>query len=339
MPRLYTRRETQLKKNKKNINNFKQLNIMKRIFLTCVAVIVATIAIKAQQIAVVSPSPEDATTLYTDLNLAIKGAANGSTIYLSGGGFQINDTTRITKKLTIIGIGHRPDNDNADGNTIVSGNLQFEEGSDNSVLMGVYLSGHVYLGTGAKAVNTVLVQYCNINTVQVRNGNCQNIRINRNYLREGSNGGNSTINFTNNVLRSIGSVNGGVIDHNVITGGSSASNSRVTNNILIGSFSASNGVFNNNMATSSVGDSCVIVDSWENVLQNYSDGISPNKNYALKGDTGKNAATDGTDIGIYGGTGFKDSALPPMPRITAKQIANQTDENGQLNAQIIIKTE
>ncbi|MDR1593492.1 MAG: hypothetical protein LBS43_03260 [Prevotellaceae bacterium] len=126
---------------------------MKKVLLTWMAIFAAIVAADAQQISVVAPN--NATTLYTDLNLAIQGAAAGSTIYLSGGGFQINDSTKITKKLTIIGIGHKPNNDNADGNTVVSGNLFFEGGANNSAVMGLYLSGEV-------AVNNFLLRYCNV---------------------------------------------------------------------------------------------------------------------------------------------------------------------------------
>jgi hypothetical protein len=167
---------------------------MKTKIFTTIFCIVSIATVNAQQISVVAPG--GTTTLYTDLNLAIQGAASGSTVYLSGGGFQINDNTKITKKLTIIGVGHRPDNDNADGNTIVSGNLQFEGGSDNSALMGVYLSGGIYIGAD-KAVNNILVRYCNISSVNVGYSNCQGVVINQNYVR------------------------GGIIDHNIFldTGG------------------------------------------------------------------------------------------------------------------------
>ena len=155
----------------------------------------------AQQIAVVAPG--GATSIYTSLDNAVKEAAAGSTIYLSGGGFQINDSTKITKKLNIIGIGHRPNNDNADGNTNVSGNLFFEGGSSNSSVLGIYLSGNINIGTAENAVNSILVRFVNANSIQVMNSGCQSIEINQNYLRNTSNGGNSTVHFSNNVVHSL----------------------------------------------------------------------------------------------------------------------------------------
>jgi hypothetical protein len=275
--------------------------------------------------------------LYTSLDSAITQAAAGSTIYLSGGGFQVKDETKITKKITLIGLGHKPDNDNADGNTMVSGNLFFEDGSSGSTLMGIYLSGNVYAGLADASVKDILVRYCNVNSVQVRNSNCTYIRVNQCYLRNGSNGGNSAIRFTNNVMHSVGSVLGGVIDHNVILYNSNATNSRVTNNVLMESMNAS-GVFNHNMSTSNQGDKCTQVAKWDTVLVDHTKGINPNANYALQNGFGVKAATDSTDIGIYGGMGFSDIATPRMPRIVARKVGEQTNDDGTLHIELDVKT-
>jgi hypothetical protein len=306
---------------------------MKNILLS-VLFAMATTA-NAQQIAVVSP--QDVSVLYTDLNRAILSASSGSAIYLSGGGFQINDSVKITKKLTLIGIGHRPDSDHTDKNTLVSGNLFFEDGSDGSSVMGIYLSGNIHIGTGSTAVHTVLVRYCNANAIDIRNSGCLHIQINQNYLRGGSNGGNSTVAFTNNILNSVNNINGGIISHNVITGGGGASNSQVKDNIFLNGH-VSSSITSHNMATSSVGDNCVVITDWTNILAGPNNGVSPTSNYHLKSDTGRTVASDRTDIGIYGGvTGFKDSALPPIHRIVFKSVPDRVDENGKLEVQVQIK--
>ncbi|MDR1091795.1 MAG: hypothetical protein LBL79_12045 [Prevotella sp.] len=329
---------------------------MKKVFLTWMAFFAAIVAANAQQISVVAPG--GATTLYASLDTAITQAAAGSTLYLSGnlsgGGFQVKDETKITKKLTIIGIGHKPDNDNADGFTIISGNLFFEGGSGNSALMGVHLSGNVHIGTGEVAVNNFLLRYCNVNSVQIQNSNCQGIVINQNYIRERSGGGNSAITLTNNVLHSINSVNGGVIDHNIVRYNQyssyhnyallNVSNTQISNNILIDASNIHSGsecIIRNNMLNADWGDetngTIKIVGDWEDVFEGPITGVSPACNYQLKGSQGKGDATDGTDVGIYGGTNFSDAALPPIPRIINKKIAEQTDENGKLNIQVYVK--
>ena len=42
-------------------------------------------------------------------------------------------------------------------------------------------------------------------------------------------------------------------------------------------------------------------------------------------------------VGLYAGTGFNDSALPPVPFIVSKSIPEQTDASGQLNIKIRVK--
>ena len=108
---------------------------MKKIFLlTAIAVLLGMATATAQQIAVVSEGGE--TTICQTLQTAIEIASPGSVSYLPGGGFNLSDDVKITKRLTIIGIGHKSNNDNVDGNTKILGNLWFNEGSSSSAVMG-----------------------------------------------------------------------------------------------------------------------------------------------------------------------------------------------------------
>jgi hypothetical protein len=92
------------------------------------------------------------------------------------------------------------------------------------------------------------------------------------------------------------------------------------------------------MRGSTFGDNCIVVADWGAEIEGPNNGVNYTSNFALKASSqGKNAGTDGTDIGIYGGTGFNDSQLPPGPRIVRKVIADQTDENGNLRVQIEVK--
>ena len=147
----------------------------KRILLAAIAAIMGTAVSVAQQIAVVSES--GTTDVYQTLTEAIEGASNGSVIYLPGGGFQIHDSVKITKRLSIIGIGHKAKNENVDGNTTISGNLFFNGGASNSSVIGCYISGNVNIGEN-EAVNNVTVKLCNLNAVNVKNINCTGTLIN-----------------------------------------------------------------------------------------------------------------------------------------------------------------
>lgn len=85
------------------------------------------------------------------------------------------------------------------------------------------------------------------------------------------------------------------------------------------------------------GDDCVTVEDWAEVLGDISKGISPASDFSLQGEKGKGAATDGTDIGIYGGTSFDKYALAPIPRIVSKVIPEQTDAQGKLKITVTVK--
>ena len=64
-------------------------------------------------------------------------------------------------------------------------------------------------------------------------------------------------------------------------------------------------------------------------------------NYHLTPDSpGKNAGTDGTDVGIYGGSEpFKDGSLPVNPHIRYKSVAGSTNPNGTLNIHFKVETQ
>jgi hypothetical protein len=150
-------------------------------------------------------------------------------------------------------------------------------------------------------------------------------------------------------MHSVGRVTGGVIDHNVIryvylyyyyyiyaT--------QVTNNIFRDAanyeptYSSNNQIFNNIDARSGIGENSIVPDDWDEVFVGPDNGITITSNFHLKaGHPGKTSGTNGSEIGIYGGSGFSDSALPPGPRIVSKVIADQTDENGNLRVQIEVR--
>jgi hypothetical protein len=64
--------------------------------------------------------------------------------------------------------------------------------------------------------------------------------------------------------------------------------------------------------------------------------FSYDHNFHLKTSSpGKNAGTDGTDIGIYGGMGFSETREPPIPIIRAFSIQNGVvAPNGKLSIKV-----
>lgn len=330
---------------------------MKKILFSLFVALIATTAIQAQQISVVSPG--GATTLYRTLPQAIEGAASGSIIYLPGGGFNLPDSVKITKKLTIIGIGHKAQTNNVDGVTTITGNLFFNEGSSGSAVLGCYITGNVNMGDVDAVVNNVLIRYCNLNSVQVKNSNCNDIFVNQNYVRNSSNFGESNAIVKNNVLHSIGRVNGGYIISNIILNGFNnysefahieysgiyANSTIITNNIIpcknespgayyYQTIRGSNNTIDMNMCRTETGERCINIGdlAWEDLFVNYV-GLSPASDFHFKDDYKQYESK----VGIYSGDSFNEQQMAPVPYIVAKKVDEQTDSSGKLNVKIRVK--
>ena len=325
---------------------------MKQKIFSLFVALLATVAIQAQQIAVVNGGT---TKLYSNLKDAIEGAEDGSVIYLPGGGFPIADTDTVKKKLTIIGISHTANSDNADGRTTINGKLIFGKGSSGSALMGCYVSGDVFIGAGA-AVNDVLLRYDNMNSVQVKNSGCRGIEVNQSYVRNTSDMGGTNAKLTNNIMHSVKNVNGGLITNNIFTSNYTyydgvyfhyaigANNTIVAYNVILTTsvsgashawsiFTGSNSEKHHNMLyQKNWGDDCVnISDEWSEVFENNA-GVTPSSNYHFKE---KYIEYEG--LYLYGGTGFSKNAQPPVPYISDCNVDEQTDAEGKLHINIKVK--
>lgn len=316
---------------------------MKKFILTFAVAAMATIIASAQQIAVVNGS---VTNTYQTLQDAIEGARDNSVIYLPGGGFTIADSVKITKPLTIIGISHKANSENVDGCTSISGNLFFNEGSSGSAVMGCFISGNINIGDNDARVTGITIRYCNLNAISVKNSECSDLIVNQNYIRSLSEFSNTNPKITNNVMYAVRDIVGGVIVNNVIVGshGESwrgavpiryASSSTIMGNVCIDYRPYENGIWcdgqiTGNMCRREYGDNCIIVDDeWGDVFKNNA-GVNPVSDYHFK-DKYKEYETK---VGIYAGTSFSDGALPPVPYISEKKIAEQTDAAGKLSIQI-----
>lgn len=312
---------------------------MKRVIISMFVALLATVTVQAQQIAVVSGST---TKMCQTLADAIGAATNGSVIYLPGGGFQIDaNTTKITKQVTIIGIGHQAQSENTDGNTVISGDLYFNEGSSGSAVMGCYVSGAVNIGWDEKSVNNILIRYCNINTFGVKSNLCSGIVVNQNYIRSSSGCGYAAVEVTNNIIYKLYQVSGGIVRNNIFPSDPNGcsleniNNSTISNNIIYDGISGHNqSVGSNNLYyINTFGDDKVVVnsDQWKALFIKNS-GITPASDFHFTDEYSKYS-----NIGIYGGTGFKDGGMAPVPYVVLKDIPEQTDESGKLNIRIRVK--
>lgn len=304
---------------------------------------------------------------FTSLDSAIIHSQNGDTIYLPGGNFSL--TTTIDKCLHIIGVGHNPDSAIGCGRTIITGNLNLSQDASGGSLWGISLTGNGNIQV--IAANTMISNYtikrCNFVSVGI-NGYCSSWIVIENVfygMSSSSNGASNFIILNNFIQGTVCSgqygISNSIIKNNIFTGlanfsyGSGcwplhATYSTIENNIF-----TSNG----NQHSLALCSFCFVynnlfVETLQSPLPSqYSNNIDGQNqssifiyltatayyytdDYHLQPTCpGKNAGTDGTDIGIYGGAfPWKEGSIPFNPHIQYKTISGATDVNGNLNVNI-----
>lgn len=298
---------------------------------------------------------------YSKLDSAIFYSSTGDTIYIPGGNYTINDT--ITKRLHLVGSGHHPDSAIATARTIISGFTQLilKNGADNGSVTGIYFNEpgqYAYPPIQIlDPISSYTISSCYISKSIENQGNNTTISENIFY-----NLYSSGINLycTNNIILGYVTCNSGVIKNNVFTHrfpGYSQYSLYVGNNIV------ENNIFKPYTVQTGVGTSIFyhnvnggvngIIGQEQgsgNFLDNvelpllfanyspetfYGDGIYDADFHLPTNSPYKNAGTDGTDIGIYGGPfPWKEGSVPFNPHIQHKIISGGTDQNGNLNVNI-----
>ena len=323
----------------------------KKIFSLLIAMVAAATSVQAQTITAVAPN--GATTLYQSLSEAIERADPGSILYLPGGGFPTSDEDVITKKLMIMGIGHKAINDNADGITTIVGNLRFGKGSDGSSVMGCYINNNIYIAQDGQ-VNDVLIKKCSFDWVYVQNNACRGTVISQNYVRGCADFGGSEATVKNNNIHNVRWMSNGVISDNIfraclcsssydntfLTGITTAT---VAGNILLGTdnyritnscgtlYTSGNARLNKEWGDDPVK---IEAENWDAVFENYNGAATNSYTDLHFKDAFKQYERQ---VGIYAGDGFDDTQLAPTPRIVRKEIPDQTDAAGKLNIKIRVK--
>jgi hypothetical protein len=323
--------------------------------------------LKAQSVAALHQSGQ--TTYFTGveaLREAYAAAANGATIYLSGGSFLVPVT--IAKSIQVFGVGHNPNFSGATGQTLWSGDLTLEEGADGSHFEGLHITGRVVF-TRDKRIDDVVIRRCRINgeisfASSTNNTNhSYNLLIAECILTFGSshnlyNARNLTI--TNSILLSM-NLNGfyfGTIANSLLLNTSgyllftadnsilrncviakssgtmtvSTTNTSILNNVFfsVPSFPSGNNTITNNY----------ISVSRENFFVNQSGNILDyTHDYHLQS-PGQYVGTDGTQVGLYGGMHpFKEGSVPMIPHVVSKSISHSIDAEGKLQVEIEVSAQ
>jgi len=314
---------------------------------------------------------------FTQVDPAIAAASAGDTIYVYGSLTTYNSFT-ITKRLVVIGAGYNNNNQFRLSTNVGDISLTSSLGSaDGSIITGFDVGSIINRNPTVNNVivfrnrinQSILVGWFNI-FLQLGNGWI----IYNNIINNIQGGAGSATSATsqntiiqNNIIRSIFgfSASSTLIDHNIFIGANnlqSVWNTTITNNIFIRSSGniidgqVSFNTFSNNLSNRNTISPIAPTDSFtsnqntasgnlvnidpqfENVTN--LDNFDYNFNYRLRSTSpARNAATNGTDIGIYAppypfpsggapGSGFDTSALPPIPQVTEMTIQNATVQPG-----------
>lgn len=292
---------------------------------------------------------------------AYNAAVDGDTIYLPGGNLLYPGT--IDKSLTIKGVGHYPVATTATNKTELSGNLTIGANADYLHIEGIHLTGTLTFNNNAK-VDFVTLKRSRFGGIHFRGSGatpCENNVISE-CIVGWINGENASyLLVSNNII--VAQINYGTqlgITNNIFLSEISGftryiTNSNVTNNIfmyinnpsdfLFGSAgnSLDKNVFriNPSAGSNTMLDNYIDVDI-SSVFQTIpSDIFNYDANYGLlEAAQSTYLGNEGTQVGIYGGTfPFKTHSVPTNPTITAKNIAPQTNDDGELTVQITVEAQ
>lgn len=191
----------------------------------------------------------------------------------------------------------------------------------------------------------------NIIRGNISGADAQNINFSKNIIQGGVKYFNGNVVFSNNDFTGLGDcvampdfisdVSGCTFHNNVILYVAPACST--TTSFFAGN--SGNNVFSNNLFSGAInfpngtntGNNNIISQPVNSIFVNSAGGaFSYSQDYHLKPTSpGKNAGTDGFDIGIYGSTQpYKTGGVPFNPHVQQKSIDAITDSQGQLNIQI-----
>ncbi len=337
----------------------------KQTLLTLIIALATSMSVNAQTIALHSSSGVQIIKGNTALATAYTAAQNGDTLYLSGGNF--TPPAIIDKQLTIFGAGHYVDSTLATGKTFINGVLQFGGNADQTYLEGFEINGNLSFTTDS-SLNNVTIKRCKINGNIDIAGNLShpssNLALIGNVFMGQVNIANTTnVMIANNIFSSVlRNTNGNLINNNLFLGWAdygyynyfvfSGDNNIFNNNIYLAPnnyFAIGSGnIINKNLFVSAApnyGTTPTVIDNYTGISQTtiFVNQTGNTFNYAHNYHLQSPAiyvGTDGTQIGIYGGSfPYKEGAVPLNPHIQIKNIAPTTDANGDLQIQIQVEAQ
>jgi hypothetical protein len=292
---------------------------------------------------------------YQQVDDAIVNAQDGDTIYIPGGSWKVSQP--INKTLHIIGVGHNPAFIQVGVYTYLTGTIYLQQGCSHGSLTGFYISESIRNDSSNDTVTNFSISRCRIagsmflnyffmgliseNVIEGQVANTfpslpKNNLFSNNIFTSNVGYFGAGNNFKNNLFLSP--------DYTAWT----FADCLFENNIIFSDRFVnpmSNCVFNNNLFVynisfpieTNIGSKNIVDQNPSSVFVSQSGtAFKYDQNYQLvESSQGKNAGTDGTDVGIYGGIyPWKEGSIPFNPHFQEVKVSPQTDANGNLNVNI-----
>lgn len=337
---------------------------MKKILTHFVFMCLACISLQAQVFIIERSS--NTTLTFDNIKSAVDALKDGDRLYLPSGvhddykwtGYEgtlnYSNILVVNKKVFIYGAGY---NEGANSTVIKGGTFVIGKDAKGALITGVRFDNNFTLDN----VSNCVVSRCKMKGIFSLNGIGANNNVTEcefnNNLSSGpspytGNGDGLSSNFSKCVFTYYPSFNTATISNCLFFDWSNFQNCSLSNNIFIISktvtnskrtITGSNNTFSYNLWVGGYTESDVSQnntfkkemdkESYANVFVDADKG-----DFHLKdGCVGKNAASDGKDVGIFGTTiPFKENKLPSIPTFSVKVISTETDATGKLPVNIVI---
>ncbi len=274
---------------------------------------------------------------YSDITSAIAAASAGDTIYVHGTNFNYGDIT-LDKQLTLIGSGHRPQNQNA--NASIIDQVTFSTGSSGSRIIGFIAERFTSATTGIS--NIYIARNAISNQVHSSGQANSDWVIDGNVFTGSGNNINQSSITSNTNWRMLNNIFNGYMQsmaaqysyyynnlffYNGDAIGSSVASCYFYNNIFYraspNSPSPAN-IFANNLSYQSSNNAFingVNIEGQDPMFEDFPAGgadFDYTHDYHIQsGSPAENAGTDGSNLGVYGGNeGYFDlNGIPNIPQI------------------------
>lgn len=310
---------------------------------------------------------------YSDLGTAINACNNGDTIYVHASSTQYSGSFNINKRITILGAGYNGKSYQFSNLNSSIGNVYLGKNGAVSSASGTKLAGLkiAYLSINNDTMKDIVIERCQLNsTIYV--GSTGNLNAPTNWTLTNNIltgqvyvGGRNNL-IANNFIYSIVSQGVNTFTNNIIMGSYGSTplgtmvNTIFTNNIIYNYNATSIALTNANQVSNSFSSNITFgftagLPGANNTGANNQTNVNPqyNRNFgtwagfdsipyydwSLKvASTGHNAGTDGTDIGVYGGSyAFANlDGVTQLPQVRQMTINNATVPlNGNINVNVI----